>query len=74
MNDVVSKARTKKTADRFNETAGNLLTRSKSTGGQKEQPDISSLTKQTLHDIPKNMPAAKLEIRDLNFYYGDFKA
>lgn len=79
MNDVISKVRKNKTADRFNEatdtkTTGNLLNRTKSTSGQKEQPDIASLTKQTLHDIPKNMPPAKLQIRDLNFYYGDFKA
>ncbi|MCC3309201.1 MAG: phosphate ABC transporter ATP-binding protein PstB [Psychrobacter sanguinis] len=25
-------------------------------------------------DMPENMPKAKLEVRDLNFYYGDFKA
>lgn len=79
MNDVISKVRKNKTADRFNEatdtkTTGNLLNRTKSTSGQKEQPDVASLTKQTLHDIPKNMPPAKLQIRDLNFYYGDFKA
>ncbi|WP_423227906.1 phosphate ABC transporter ATP-binding protein PstB [Psychrobacter pygoscelis] len=45
-----------------------------STATQKEQPDTASFTKQTLDDMPQNMPPAKMEIRDLNFYYGDFKA
>ena len=80
MNDVMSKIRTKKpvdkfnAADKFNPTTDSLLNRPMSTAAQMEQPDIASLTKQTLHDIPKNMPAAKMQIRDLNFYYGDFQA
>ncbi|WP_019674014.1 phosphate ABC transporter ATP-binding protein PstB [Psychrobacter lutiphocae] len=44
------------------------------TGSQQQQPDTTSFTKQTLADLPDNMPAAKLEVRNLNFFYGDFKA
>ncbi|WP_414709118.1 phosphate ABC transporter ATP-binding protein PstB [Psychrobacter sp.] len=79
MNYVISKVRTKTTANCFNEatdnqTTDNPLNRPMSTSTQMQQPDIASLTKQTIHDIPKNMPAAKMEIRDLSFYYGDFQA
>lgn len=51
-----------------------LLKQPMSTEAQIGQPDIDSFTKQTLADMPKNMPPAKLQIRDLSFYYGDFKA
>jgi len=74
MNDVASKTRTKSTVDTFNTTTGNLLNRSMSTSTQMQQPDTASLTKQTLHDLPQNMPPAKMQIRDLSFYYGDFEA
>jgi phosphate transport system ATP-binding protein len=79
MNYVISKVRTKTTANCFNEatgnqTTGNPLNKPMSTSTQIQQPDIAILTKQTVHDIPKNMPAAKMEIRDLSFYYGDFQA
>ncbi|WP_367108984.1 phosphate ABC transporter ATP-binding protein PstB [uncultured Psychrobacter sp.] len=42
--------------------------------GQSKQPDSTRLTQQTVADIPDNMPTAKITIRDLNFYYGDFQA
>ena len=74
MNDVINKA-PKKTAIKDSQTTeGNLLTNPISTNAQMGQPDTASFNKQTLNDIPKNMPPAKLEIRDLSFYYGDFKA
>ncbi|WP_041757784.1 phosphate ABC transporter ATP-binding protein PstB [Psychrobacter arcticus] len=41
---------------------------------QGQQPDSAFLTQQTVADIPEHMPPAKISIRDLNFYYGDFKA
>lgn len=41
---------------------------------QGQQPDSALLTQQTVADIPQHMPPAKISIRDLNFYYGDFKA
>ncbi|MBE0407313.1 phosphate ABC transporter ATP-binding protein PstB [Psychrobacter sp. AOP22-C1-22] len=41
---------------------------------KQQQPDSAFLTQQTVADIPQNMPAAKITIRDLNFYYGNFKA
>ena len=39
-----------------------------------QQPDSDFLTQQTVADIPEDMPPAKMTIRDLNFYYGNFKA
>ena len=39
-----------------------------------QQPDSDFLTQQTVADIPEDMPPAKMSIRDLNFYYGNFKA
>lgn len=48
--------------------------RSISTKTPQKQPDISDFIQQTMADMPKNMPDAKMKIRDLNFYYGDFKA
>lgn len=44
------------------------------TGVQQQQPDTATFTKQTLADLPENMPDAKLQIRNLDFYYGDFRA
>tara|TARA_R100000935_G_C2810000_1_gene154520 strand:+ start:268 stop:1209 length:942 start_codon:yes stop_codon:yes gene_type:complete len=41
---------------------------------QGQQPDSAFLTQQTVADIPQHMPPAKMSIRDLNFYYGDFQA
>lgn len=52
----------------------NLLNKPMSTEAQIDQPDTDSFTKQTLADMPSNMPQAKLQVRDLSFYYGDFKA
>jgi len=74
MNDVISKIRTTTDTSNFNTKAGNLLNRPMSTAAQMQQPDAANLNKQTLHDIPKNMPTAKMQIRDLSFYYGDFQA
>ncbi|MGP4970577.1 phosphate ABC transporter ATP-binding protein PstB [Psychrobacter aquimaris] len=74
MNDVASKVRTKTTADRFNTATDSLLNRTMSNGAQSQQPNTADFNKQTLHDIPQNMPKAKMEVRDLNFYYDDFQA
>ena len=74
MNDVVSKARTETTADRFNSTTDSLLNRTTSHSAQSQQPNTADFIKQSIHDIPKNMPKAKMEVRDLNFYYDDFQA
>lgn len=41
---------------------------------QGQQPDSAFLTQQTVADIPQHMPPAKISIRDLNFYYGNFQA
>ncbi|WP_407074411.1 phosphate ABC transporter ATP-binding protein PstB [Psychrobacter sp. CAL346-MNA-CIBAN-0220] len=75
----MNKASTKTAVDNANKTAvntteGNLLAQPISTAAQMNQPDATSFTKQTIADIPKNMPPTKIEIRDLSFYYGDFKA
>ncbi|MGP5273448.1 phosphate ABC transporter ATP-binding protein PstB [Psychrobacter faecalis] len=42
--------------------------------GQHKQPDIAHFIKQTIADMPDNMPPAKITIRDLDFYYGNFQA
>ncbi|MGP5202306.1 phosphate ABC transporter ATP-binding protein PstB [Psychrobacter aquimaris] len=74
MNDVASKVRTKTTADRFNTATDSLLNRTMSNSAQSQQPNTADFNKQSIHDIPKNMPKAKMEVRDLNFYYDDFQA
>jgi len=74
MNDVLSNVRTNTTADNFNTATGSLLNRPISTSAQAQQPNTADFNKQTIQDIPKNMPAAKMEVRDLNFYYDDFQA
>ncbi len=42
--------------------------------GQYQQPNIDHLIKQTMADMPDDMPPAKIAIRNLDFYYGDFQA
>ena len=74
MNDVINKAPKKTAVKKSHIIEGNLLTNPISTNMQMGQPNVASFNKQTLHDIPQNMPPAKLEVRDLSFYYGDFKA
>lgn len=74
MNDVINKAPKKTAVKKSHLTEGTLLTNSISTNTQMGQPNVASFNKQTLHDIPQNMPPAKLQVRDLSFYYGDFKA
>jgi len=74
MNDVLSNVRTNTTADNFNTATGSLLNRPMSTSAQAQQPNTADFNKQTIQDIPKNMPAAKMEVRNLNFYYDDFQA
>ena len=74
MNDVISKTRSTADSNNFDTSTASLLNRPMATTTQLSQPDAANLTKQTQHDIPKDMPAAKMQIRDLNFYYGDFQA
>lgn len=42
--------------------------------GQYQQPDIGRFIKQTMEDMPDDMPPTKIAVRDLDFYYGDFQA
>ena len=72
MNDVLDSTKAR-TSDPVGSDAS-LLKQPMSTAGQIDQPDTASFNKQTLDDMPKDMPPAKLQIRDLSFYYGDFKA
>jgi len=79
MNDVVEKTRqqTPVTSPVHPSTAkpkSSLLNRPMSTATQIDQPDAASFNRQTVADMPTGMPPAKMEIRDLNFYYGDFQA
>ena len=39
-----------------------------------QQPDSEGLIRQTLADMRDNMPSSKIAIRNLDFYYGDFRA
>ncbi len=41
---------------------------------RQKQPDSADFIQQTTADMPDDMPPAKITIRDLSFYYGDFKA
>ena len=70
MNDVIDK-KAKKTASK---TVDTLLNKPRSNVAASNTPNVTSFNQQTLSDIPKNMPPAKVEIRNLNFYYGEFKA
>lgn len=70
MNDVIRKP-SKKTV---NKTVDSLLTQPIATNKSTNQPNATSFNKQTVGDIPKNMPPAKMKIRNLDFYYGDFRA
>lgn len=71
MNDVLETPATDSKATTNDQS---LLKQPMSTETQIGQPDTASFTKQTLADMPKDMPPAKLKLRDLSFYYGDFKA
>lgn len=70
MTDVLERKKAKQT-----ETIStrNLLT-TPMTKSQQQQPDRARFTQQTAADMPDNMPTAKIAIRDLSFYYGDFQA
>ncbi|WP_435979273.1 phosphate ABC transporter ATP-binding protein PstB [Psychrobacter sp. DM4] len=69
MTDILERKKVKQTAT---VNTRNLLT--PPTTKSQQQPDRSSFTQQTMADMPDNMPAAKIAIRDLSFYYGDFQA
>ena len=73
MNDVINKAPKKVTA-KGKDNLLNKLRAPKETSAPMSQPNVASFNQQTIRDIPKDMPPAKMEIRDLNFYYGEFQA
>ena len=73
MTDVLEREAAKQKIGK-NNIKGRLLGQPTSTNSQQKQPDSAHLTKQTMADMPDNMPPAKIAIRDLDFYYGDFKA
>jgi len=72
MTDVLERKATKPMTDTSSKRR--LLDDAMSNNGQHKQPDIAHLLKQTMADMPNNMPPAKITIRDLDFYYGDFQA
>jgi len=72
MTDVLERKATKPMTDTSSKRR--LLDDAMSNNGQHKQPDIAHLIKQTMADMPDNMPPAKITIRDLDFYYGDFQA
>ncbi len=73
MTDVLERKAAKQKIGK-NNIKGRLLGQPTATNSQQKQPDSAHLTKQTMGDMPDNMPPAKIAIRDLDFYYGDFKA
>ncbi|MDN5565567.1 MAG: phosphate ABC transporter ATP-binding protein PstB [Psychrobacter sp.] len=70
MSDVLERKATKKSIT----TSGSQRDLLNQPLGKLQQPDSKGLTKQTLADMPDNMPPSKITIRNLDFYYGDFKA
>ena len=72
MTDVLERKATKPMTDTSSKRR--LLDDAIFNNGQHKQPDIAHLIKQTMADMPDNMPPAKITIRDLDFYYGDFQA
>ena len=73
MTDVLEREAVKKKTKQKVSQRG-LFGQSFSTKALQQQPDLAFLSPQMVADIPKDMPPAKMSIRDLNFYYGDFKA
>lgn len=72
MTDVLERKATKPMTDTSNKRR--LLDDAMFNNGQHKQPDIAHFIKQTMADMPDNMPPAKITIRDLDFYYGNFQA
>ena len=72
MTDLLERKATKSMTDTSSKRR--LLDDAMFNNGQHKQPDIAHLIKQTMADMPDNMPPAKITIRDFNFYYGDFQA
>ena len=72
MTDLLERKATKPMTDTSSKRR--LLDDAMFNNGQHKQPDIAHLIKQTMADMPDNMPPAKITIRDLDFYYGDFQA
>lgn len=73
MTDVLEEKKVAETK-KVNNSNDSMLEQPMQTGNQQEQPDVATFTKQTIADLPDNMPPAKMQIRDLDFYYGDFRA
>ena len=69
MTDVLERRATKPKIAKSS-SQRSLLDQPISSHGQQKQPNSERLTKQTMAD----MPPAKIAIRDLDFYYGDFRA
>ncbi len=70
MSDILEKNSVAKEA----KVKSSTLQQQMQTGNQQQQPDTATFTKQTIADLPDNMPDAKIQVRNLDFYYGDFRA
>lgn len=70
MSDILEKNSVAKEA----KVKSSTLQQPMQTGNQQQQPDTATFTKQTIADLPDNMPDAKIQVRNLDFYYGDFRA
>jgi len=74
MTDVLERKATKLMTDTDTNSTRRLLDDVLANNGQYQQPDIGRFIKQTMADMPDDMPPAKITVRDLDFYYGDFQA
>lgn len=70
MSDILEKNSVAKEA----KVKSSTLQQPMQTGNQQQQPDTATFTKQTIADLPDNMPDAKIQVRNLDFYYGNFRA
>ena len=63
MSDILEKNSVAKEA----KVKSSTLQQPMQTGNQQQQPDTATFTKQTIADLPDNMPDAKIQVRNLDF-------
>lgn len=73
MTDILERKSVKKKSKQDARQPG-LFGQSFASKAWQQQPDRDFLSPHRVADSPEHRPPAKISIRDLNFYYGDFKA
>lgn len=73
MTDILERKSVKKKSKQDARQRG-LFGQSFASKAWQQQPDRDFLSPHRVADSPEHRPPAKISIRDLNFYYGDFKA